>query len=521
MPITVKYPLDPTGVSPNNLVQGEVCTLVTRPVRSIAPMYGAFYEESMVVTDLDTGIALDNTQWYAGELYDVPTAKYGKAVYALVIIIDQSVSNNVSIKYQAVGGEYSICDTAIRNLMNTLDLVTRPASWPDIIHKPAEYPPSQHLHDAGDIYGFEYIVHAIDRVRAAVEFGDTVSHDIIYKYVDSSILSSISGMLGNVDNTHDIDKPVSTAQAAADQLILSYAKSYTDAKNALITAQSIGLGNVNNTSDMNKPVSTAQAAADAIALATAKSYADGLVVGLWDDRGSFNASVNTYPTTGGSGVSGTILKGDIWTISIAATSGPLNGLPVGSTIRAVMDTPGQVTTGWAIAEVGLGYVPYNSTNPANYISSGSSPSLVNLTLTGALTVYGEITSYYSDERLKQKVGSIRNALTSVCLLDGFIYRGNALAVEHGMTDTSEQVGLSAQQLQRVMPQAVAPAPFDVGFREDGTRYSISGENYLTAKYERVVPLLVEAIKDLKVMVDDVKSENLALRKLLEEYMGRA
>jgi hypothetical protein len=48
--------------------------------------------------------------------------------------------------------------------------------------------------------------------------------------------------LGNVDNTSDVNKPVSTAQAAAI---------------AAITKTSIGLGNVDNTSDVNKPVSTA------------------------------------------------------------------------------------------------------------------------------------------------------------------------------------------------------------------------------------------------------------------------
>lgn len=50
----------------------------------------------------------------------------------------------------------------------------------------------------------------------------------------------------NVDNTSDIDKPVSTAQATA-----------IAASTASVTKSSIGLGNVNNTSDASKPVSTA------------------------------------------------------------------------------------------------------------------------------------------------------------------------------------------------------------------------------------------------------------------------
>jgi len=128
------------------------------------------------------------------------------------------------------------------------------------------------------------------------------------------------------------------------------------------TATSVGLGGVDNTADSAKPVSTAQAAADAAVLASANAHSDALVVGLWDDRGSFNASVNTYPTTGGSGTAGAILKGDIWTISVIATSGVLLGYAVGTNVRAVVDTPGQTGTNWAVTEVGLGYVPENAAN---------------------------------------------------------------------------------------------------------------------------------------------------------------
>lgn len=103
-------------------------------------------------------------------------------------------------------------------------------------------------------------------------------------------------------------------------------------------------------------------AAQAAAIASANAHADALVVGLWDDRGSFNASVNTYPTTGGSGTAGAILKGDIWTISVVATSGVLLGYAVGTNVRAVVDTPGQTGANWAVTEVGLGYVPENATN---------------------------------------------------------------------------------------------------------------------------------------------------------------
>ena len=104
---------------------------------------------------------------------------------------------------------------------------------------------------------------------------------------------------------------------------------------------------------------------------TNKTYVDSLVVGLLDDRGSYDASVNTFPTTGGSGTVGTILKGDIWYVSVA---GVLAGqiVNVGDSFRALVDSPAQVLTNWAILEANIGYVPENVANKSTNIALGTS-----------------------------------------------------------------------------------------------------------------------------------------------------
>jgi hypothetical protein len=92
-----------------------------------------------------------------------------------------------------------------------------------------------------------------------------------------------------------------------------------------------------------------------------KDYTDGLVVGLLDDRGNYNASVNTFPASGGSGVSGAILKGDLWFISVAGTLGGVS-VPVGASVRALVDSPVQINANWNVLNVGLGYTPENVVN---------------------------------------------------------------------------------------------------------------------------------------------------------------
>lgn len=109
------------------------------------------------------------------------------------------------------------------------------------------------------------------------------------------------------------------------------------------------------------------AGAAAAALTAAQGYADGLVTGLLDDRGVFDASANTWPTTGGSGTAGAIKKGDLWTLSVAATAGPLLGYPVSCVIRATTDSPGQTDGNWAVVEAGFGYAPENAANKSTGI----------------------------------------------------------------------------------------------------------------------------------------------------------
>ena len=118
---------------------------------------------------------------------------------------------------------------------------------------------------------------------------------------------------------------------------------------------------------------------------------------------------------------------------------------------------------------------------------------------------GDIVAFASDERLKNIEGSIDNALDKVCGLSGFYYTFNEKAKKLGHID-ERQVGVSAQKVKEVLPEVVSRAPFDIAVTEDGVPYSESGEDYLTVKYEKLVPLLIEAIKELKSEVDQLKGK---------------
>lgn len=184
-PLVIKYPLDPSGTSPDNLIRGERHTMIRRNVRAIATTYGGYYADSLVVTDVATGQPLTADQFYAAEMYEQPTLEYGKMICSIVIIVDPGVSDNVDLSYQVLGGPYQNQQTALVQMLETLLTDDRPVSWGNIIDRPDRFPPAAHLHDAGDIYGFEYVVFELQRIREAILIGDEASHDELRRYMDT------------------------------------------------------------------------------------------------------------------------------------------------------------------------------------------------------------------------------------------------------------------------------------------------------------------------------------------------
>jgi hypothetical protein len=110
---------------------------------------------------------------------------------------------------------------------------------------------------------------------------------------------------------------------------------------------------------------------------------------------------------------------------------------------------------------------------------------------------GDVIAYYSDKRLKTKIRPIESALDKISRLGGYYYEPNELALQlKAEKNVKQKLGLIAQEIQKEFPEAIERAPFDM----DDNGGSKSGEDYLTVKYERLIPVLIEAIKELHELI---------------------
>jgi hypothetical protein len=108
---------------------------------------------------------------------------------------------------------------------------------------------------------------------------------------------------------------------------------------------------------------------------------------------------------------------------------------------------------------------------ANALNAGNSYSVASLTASGNITAF-------SDERLKSDIQTFSNALATVQALRGVSY----------IKDGQAQVGVIAQEVQKVLPQVVQE-------NQDG---------YLSVAYGNMVGVLIEAVKELKAEVEELK-----------------
>ena len=149
-----------------------------------------------------------------------------------------------------------------------------------------------------------------------------------------------------------------------------------------------------------------------------------------------------------------------------------------------------VTTNIAGTGVSVSAGTGNST-----ISIGQAVATNSTVQFGEVRSTGDITAYYSsDYALKENINPISNALDKVSQLGGynFDWKDSHLESRGGVDDMfvkKSDVGIIAQEVQKVLPEAV-------GKREDGT---------LGVRYELLVPLLVESIKELKEEIQSLKS----------------
>lgn len=183
---------------------------------------------------------------------------------------------------------------------------------------------------------------------------------------------------------------------------------------------------------------------------------------------------------------GTISAGGGGTVTSVGLTAPVGFSVSGSPVTSSGTLALSFATGYSLPTTASQTNWDTAYSWGNHASAGYA-ALSGANFTGAITSTGDITAYYSsDRRLKDNIVPISNALEKVTQLGGYEFDWNHVSPYEGMHD----IGVIAQEVLKVAPEAVARRENDM----------------LAVRYEKLVPLLIEAIKDLKAEIEELKRD---------------
>lgn len=157
----------------------------------------------------------------------------------------------------------------------------------------------------------------------------------------------------------------------------------------------------------------------------------------------------------------------------------------------------------------LGTSAYNSLVYVTNVNAGNSATITNVpipgtpgattrwgnvnigstTIYGSLDVTGDVTAFYaSDARLKENLEIISGALDKVSSVSGYTFSWNDTAKSISNKSDLREAGVVAQEIEKVLPEVVTVRP----------------DGYKAVRYEQLIPMLIEAIKELRAEVEILK-----------------
>lgn len=241
---------------------------------------------------------------------------------------------------------------------------------------------------------------------------------------------------------------------------------------------SLGLGSI--ATQASSSVSITGGSMSGVAL----SSCSGNISQFTNNSGYVTSSGVTSVATGTGLTGGTITSTGTLSLATAGAGAATYSSGISS---ITVDAYGRVTSVSGSAGYTTNTGDITGVTAGNGLTGGGSSGSVTVSMsgsytgtfavTGAITATGDVTAYYSsDERLKDNKKVIENSLDKVHQMSGYEFDWN----DKQDLYTGHDIGVIAQEVEKVLPEIVTT-------RDNG---------YKAVKYEKLVAVLIEAVKEL-------------------------
>lgn len=196
--VTFDYPFDPTGKQASNKIIGEkhsVSPPAWKDYHFIIPKMAPFFRDSIKLVKLpDRTPLVEGVDYVVTHLFHDASLAVAKPVYGSITFYDKEFAGIVEIEeYQTLGGEWTIDDTTISEILINNHVNPRITTWEQVVETPHQFPVIDHEWHLDDMVGMSEVEAAILRIA-----------DVILITGDPEI--SIDDHLQRTDNPHSVTK---------------------------------------------------------------------------------------------------------------------------------------------------------------------------------------------------------------------------------------------------------------------------------------------------------------------------
>ena len=529
-PSIVRFDYDPTGVNSDNLVSNEIHALTDHYVRAFSPTYGPFFADSVVLFDnandrqLVRGIDYSIT-----ELNQDITLRLGKEVSSVVLVLNASVSNAVRMTYQVVGGLYQNQADAIANMYQALLQDNRPIEWANVLGKPLSFPPTLHLHNLQDVYGFEPVVNAIERIRSAIILSDVPAFETLVDWVTGQVSTfgdyvaneALARIAGDNNLSAALQQEINN-RTTGDSNLLGLIQAETTNRTTgdsnllgLIQAETTNRVNADNTKQPLLGFTPAQqgGGVDQLPNKVYVGWGSNSRVRITIDYtdmgnvvfdGQLNAALGNYlPISGG------YLTGKVWSHA-ANSSTALNDASASMEIRNASGAGDAGVAALSFHCQGNYAIKLHLRNDGVFGLGGWSRSAWSWysDASGNMVAAGNIGAY-SDPRLKENFQEITDPFAVIDGIQGYRFNWNRRSKLIENKWDKEDVGFKADAVKQALPLAVNSSMKD----------EENDETYDLVAYDKLIPFHNEALKALRDRIDVLEAKMSTVDKLVSQYQS--
>ncbi|UQT03118.1 short tail fiber protein [Serratia phage vB_SmaS-Totoro] len=271
-----QYDFDPYGTNAANKIVSEPHTITAvngTDFNFVVPRFAPFFRRDLVIRNASTGAKLRaNVDYYFGFRFDqILVSGSMQPVYGAIVFNDRTLSGNIEIDYQTLGGEFVLSESQILEILANKQLDPRTATWGSIVDLPEEFPPIPHRTNAEDMVGMSEVVSSNYDIADAIREGNVKSMQALMEHIQDHnnphhitladlgidqlgnlVPASKEQAEGGTDNTYYMTSLRVKQFTNANVIPVIDAHKADDQNPHGVTAAQVGLGLVNNWRQANQ-----------------------------------------------------------------------------------------------------------------------------------------------------------------------------------------------------------------------------------------------------------------------------